>query len=165
MKAVVPASAQNIVSQYANASDYDKLKGYAQTLCQLTNYNDDACDGNVDEYDRDPWQVVYVFDNDDNTKVVCEGYSKAFKYLCDLTSFTSPLIKCYLVSGNLGYFNNGQFTDGAHMWNVVTMEDGKNYLVDVTNSDNNDVANSARSYDSFLLKGGTPDSNEWYEIY
>ena len=164
VKEVVPASAQNIVSQYANASDYDKLKGYAQTLCQLTNYNDDARDGNVDEYDRDPWQVVYVFDNDDNTKVVCEGYSKAFKYLCDLTSFTSPLIKCYLVSGKLGYFNNGQFTYGAHMWNVVTMEDGKNYLVDVTNSDNNDVANSARSYDSFLLKGGTPDSNEWYEI-
>ena len=37
VKEVVPASAQNIVSQYANASDYDKLKGYAQTLCQLTN--------------------------------------------------------------------------------------------------------------------------------
>ena len=162
VKAVVPASAQNIVSQYANASDYDKLKGYAQTLCQLTNYNDDARDGRVNAYDLDPWQVVYVFDGDNETMVVCEGYSKAFKYLCDLTSFTSPLIKCYLVSGTLSSGNN----DGdRHMWNVVTMEDGKNYLVDVTNSDNNDdVANSARSYDSFLLKGGTPDNNGWYAI-
>lgn len=161
VKEVVPASAQNIVSQYANASDYEKLQGYAQTLCQLTNYNDDARDGNVGEYDLDPWQVVYVFDNDDSTMVVCEGYSKAFKYLCDLTSFTSPIIKCYLVSGTLASGNND---GGRHMWNIVTMEDGKNYLVDVTNSDDNDVANSARSYDSFLLKGGTPDNNGWYAI-
>ena len=36
------------------------------------------------------------------------------------------------------------------MWNIVTMNDGKNYLVDVTDSDA-----TGRNYHSFLLNGGT----------
>ena len=159
VKRTVPALAKNIVDQYADVSDYEKLKGYAHMLCQLTDYNDDAKDGKVDAYDLDPWQLVYVFDNDDTTKVVCEGYSKAFKYLCDLTEFDSELIKCYLVSGHLRGFTDENFSSGAHMWNIVTMNDGKNYLVDVTNSDEC----TGRTYTAFLLNGGTLNS-DWYQI-
>ena len=163
MKAVnntVPAIAQTIVTQYANASDYAKLQGYAQAICQATDYNNLAAAGGTNAYDVDPWQLVYVFDNDPVTTVVCEGYSKAFKYLCSLTAFNSSLVKCYLVSGSLGYFEGNDFKQGAHMWNVVTMEDGKNYLVDVTNSDDS----SNRQPNAFLLNGGSCDENGLYAI-
>ena len=60
---------------------------------------------------------------------VCEGYSKAFQYLCDLSSFKDK-VECHSVSG---------VTSGPHMWNVVAMEDGYNYLVDVTNCDEGTV--------------------------
>ncbi len=154
VKNSVPAAAQAIVDQYANASDYEKLQGYAQAVCRLTEYNYPAATRTVDAYDLDPWQLVYVFDDDNTTNVVCEGYSKAFKYLCDLTQFTNPLIKCYLVTGRL-VLEDGNV--GGHMWNNVTMDDSNNYLVDVTNSD------SGRNYDSFLLNGGT--LGEHYDGY
>ena len=154
VKRNITAVAKAIVDQYANVSDYEKLKAYAQLICSFTDYNDDAAALTSVGYDIDPWQLVYVFDGDDTTKVVCEGYSKAFKYLCDLTEFSSTLIKCYLVSGTL---SDGKGS-GGHMWNIVTMDDGKHYLVDVTNSDGN------RNYDAFLLNGGTLNSNGWYPI-
>ncbi len=157
VKNAVPLSAQTIVNRYKNVSDYQKLEGYAKDLCAAVDYNDNAASGNVNEYDADPWQIVYVFDDDESTKVVCEGYSKAFKYLCDLTSFSSSSIKCYLVTGTLSSGNND---GGGHMWNVVTMEDGKNYLVDVTNSD--ECTN--REYHAFFLKGWTPYSQGWYKV-
>lgn len=53
---------------------------------------------------------------------VCEGYATAFKVLCDLKG-----IPCVLESG----IANG----GGHMWNLVQMEDGKWYAVDVTWND------------------------------
>lgn len=56
--------------------------------------------------------------------VVCEGYAKTFKVLCDKLS-----LPCACVSGT------AKTSDGkneAHMWNLVQMEDGKWYLVDVT---------------------------------
>ena len=156
VKNSVPVSAQTIIDRYANDPDYDKLCGYAKALCSLTGYNDDARDGRVSAYDSDPWQLVYVFDNDNDTMVVCEGYSKAFKYLCDKTVFNSELIKCYLVTGTLSSGNND---GGRHMWNVVTMDDGLNYLVDVTNSDEC----TGRTHTSFLLNGGTLNGS-WYQV-
>ena len=117
--------AASIVEQYSSASDYDKLLGYCRTICALTDYNHDAVDNNA-AY-GDPWQIIYVFDEDPDTKVVCEGYSKAFQYLCDLTQFQNNVI-CYRVSG--------QMDGSAHMWNLVRMPNGKTYMVDITNSDN-----------------------------
>ena len=146
VKNSVPAAARAIVNKYAGVSDYEKIKGYSNELCKLVEYNYDAANGNVADYDLDPWQLVYVFDDDESTNVVCEGYSKAFKYLCSLTDFNSSLVKCYLVTGTL----SDNQTSGKHMWNIVTMNDGKNYLVDVTDSDA-----MGRNYHSFLLNGGT----------
>lgn len=57
-------------------------------------------------------------------KVVCEGYAKMFKILCD--QFQIP---CVLVPGQ------AMTADGcweSHMWNYVKMEDGLWYLVDTT---------------------------------
>ena len=55
-------------------------------------------------------------------RVVCEGYAKAFKLLCQEAGLESAL-----VVGNAG---------GDHMWNYVKMDDGKWYVIDATWDDN-----------------------------
>ena len=122
------AEAKEIVRRYAALSDHDKLTVYKDEICNRVNYDEHARDGGVSY--GDPWQLVSVFDEDRSTNVVCEGYAKAFQYLCDLTDFDSDKITCRIVTGTIG---DGSYTE-AHMWNVVTMNDGKNYLVDTTNS-------------------------------
>ena len=117
-----------IVAKYASASDYDKLVGYRNEICALVSYDDTAASGGDSYYkntDSNPWQLIYVFDGNTATNVVCEGYSKAFQYLCDLGG-----VPCICVRGTMTEPNGV----GGHMWNVVTLE-GKNYLVDVANSD------------------------------
>lgn len=119
------ANAARIVSRYAGGTDHGKLLGYCEEICDLTDYNHSAANlGNFHEK-IDPWQLIYVFDGDPSTKVVCEGYSKAFMYLCDLSSFSGD---------TASYTVSGWMDGGAHMWNVVTLE-GNHYLVDVTNHD------------------------------
>ena len=125
---------QNVVQSHASESDYNKLVSYRQDICSRVSYNYDAAGNSSTPYGN-PWQLIWVFDGDDSTKVVCEGYSKAFKYLCDLSTFRSKDIECYLVTGTM----DGGSGAGNHMWNIVTMNDGKNYLVDVTNCDQGSV--------------------------
>ena len=124
----VQNAAQNItqvLSMNAGLDDFSKLRAYKNKICELTDYNRAAADDNSTPY-GDPWQLIWVFDGVANTKVVCEGYSKAFKYLCDCSEFEGK-IQCILVTGDM----NGE----GHMWNIVKMPNEKNYMVDVTNSD------------------------------
>lgn len=118
------ANANLIVEKYANSSDYFKLSGYCDELCDMVEYNHDAVNYNY-AY-GDPWQLIYAFDNDPTTNIVCEGYSKAFQYLCDLSTFKNSSINSAIVTGTM--------SGGAHMWNIVSI-DGVSYLVDVTNCD------------------------------
>ena len=121
------ANARAIVDANQYKTDLQKLTAYKEAICSLVDYNYSAAGGGASY--GDPWQLVWVFDGDESTKVVCEGYSKAFKFLCDMTNFRRD-ISCIVVSGDCG---------GGHMWNVVNMDDGRNYMVDVTNSDDGAV--------------------------
>ncbi|MBR2759711.1 MAG: hypothetical protein IKD66_00940 [Solobacterium sp.] len=126
--------AENIATtEAAGKTDYEKLLFFNDKVDELTDYNYDARD-HIDTYSKEnvnPWEVIYVFDGDPNTKVVCEGYAKAFKLLCDIAGFRRD-IKTYVVTGDM----SGQSAvGGAHMWNIVRMGDGKNYLVDPTCND------------------------------
>ena len=122
-------NAQSIVDEYSGLTDDEKLRGYKEEICDLVSYNEGAAEGNA-EYGN-PWQLIWVFDGDPETNVVCEGYAKAFKYLCDLSSFEWGTL-CITVTGTM----NGGTGEGAHMWNIVHIDDaGENYLVDVTNCD------------------------------
>lgn len=131
-------NAKNIVKKHAGERDYDKLVSYKKEICDLTSYNYEAAYGYADY--GNPWQLIWIFDGDASTTVVCEGYSKGFQYLCDLTSFDTG-ITAYSVTGDMD--------GGGHMWNVVKMPDGQNYLVDVTNCDGDGIG----ADDLLFLKG------------
>ena len=149
--------AAEIVKKYKDQDDYSKLLGYKNEICNLVSYNHNAADNSNTPY-GDPWQMIYVFDGDETTNVVCEGYAKAFQYLCDNTKFHSKRIQCYTVSGDMyasGAGVNGG--GGGHMWNIVTMEDGEHYLVDVTNSDDDSIGQNGE-----LFLAGIPMTKETF---
>ena len=132
--AAAVASAQSIVASNASKNNYDKLDAYRNVICGLVSYNHAAADSGSSVVGIDPWQLIYVVDQNPNTNVVCEGYAKAFQYLCDLSTFSGD-VYCSTVTGTM----TGGTGAGRHMWNVVTMEDGRNYLVDVTNCDTGSI--------------------------
>ena len=133
------ANARAIVERYAAYADYDKLKGYRDAICSATGYNDDAANGRLPANNYDPWQLIWVFDGDPLTNVVCEGYARAFQYLCDMTAFNGSVM-CYCVTGAV---NNG-----PHKWNIVRMPNGKNYLADLTQCDREETG----TYDWIFMK-------------
>ena len=142
--------ARDIVDQYKDASDRARLDGYRIAICALTEYNNEAANDPATPY-GDPWQIISVFDEDDDTNVVCEGYSKSFQYLCDLSEFEGD-ISCITVTGNM----SGGTGAGSHMWNIVNLEDGNNYLVDVTNCDEGSIGYA----DQLFLVRRTSDDAE-----
>lgn len=122
------AKAAEVVAENQGKGTYSKLVAYADYIKNAVSYNYAAADKN--NY-GDPWQLIYVFDENPDTNVVCEGYSKAFKYLCDLTwTGSDPEVACYLPTGTM----DGGTGAGLHMWNIVSIG-GVNYLTDITNCD------------------------------
>ncbi len=128
------ANAQSIAAKYTSCTDREKMTKYKDEICALVSFDNSVSDTSY----GDPWQIIYVFDGDSSTNVTCEGYAKAFQYLCDLglTDSTS-----YLVKGNM----TGTTGAGNHMWNVVSLEGGS-YLVDVTNSDTGKVGDNGELF-------------------
>lgn len=142
------ANAKTIVAKYAGKSDYEKLLGYKNEICAMVDYDHPAANNHTFNQDSNPWQLINVFDGNPDTMVVCEGYAKAFQYLCDLSTFTGD-VTCYNVSGVM----SGGTGAGPHMWNIVTIG-GQNYLVDVTNSDEGSVG----EYGGLFLAGNKSGS-------
>lgn len=125
------ATAAQVVAKNQGKGTYSKLVAYADYIKNAVSYNYAAADKNNNYHYGDPWQLIYVFDENPDTNVVCEGYSKAFKYLCDLTwTGSDPEVACYLPTGTM----DGGTGAGDHMWNIVSIG-GANYLTDITNCD------------------------------
>lgn len=124
------AKAAEVVAANQDKGTYGKLVAYREYITKAVDYNFDVANTANYPYGN-PWQLIYVFDGDPDTNVVCEGYSKAFKYLCDLTwTGSDPEVACYLPTGTM----DGGTGEGAHMWNIVSIG-GVNYLTDITNCD------------------------------
>ena len=137
-------NAQNIAAEIKNGGGTTdkKLEAILQKICELVSYNDEAAAAS--DYDMNAWGIIWVFDNNSDTNVVCEGYAKAFQYLCDQV-FDSSELTCYTVTGTMG----GGTGEGRHMWNIVS-KNGLNYLVDVTNCDGNSVGNPDKLFMQLL---------------
>ena len=123
---VAATRAKNLVKKYAGASDYQKLCGYRDFICDAVSYNNDAATDASMPYGN-PWQLIWAFDGDPATNIVCEGYAKAFQYLCDLSAFNGN-IQCHIAEG----YVNDYGSSGPHMWNLVDMDDGRSYHTDIT---------------------------------
>ena len=147
------STAASIIEDYAGASVYEKLLGYKNRICTLVDYDDEASEG--DGHYGDPWQLISVFDGNTSTNVVCEGYAKAFQYLCDMSELGG--VMAYSVSGTM----QGGTGAGAHMWNLVRMDDDLVYLVDVTNCD----VGSIGYPDGLFLVGCTYGSLDSYYVF
>jgi len=127
--ATAAAKALNVVAANTDKSDYGKLTAYLDYIKNAVTYDHNAAGGGKPY--GDPWQLIYVFDGDPNTNVVCEGYAKAFQYLCDLTFQNQE-------SRPSSALVSGKMDNGDHMWNVVAIG-GRNFLVDVTNCDTGSI--------------------------
>ena len=137
-------NAQKIVTDHIEETDEEKLRSYKKEICGLVSYNEDTAGASY----GNPWQLIWVFDKDEKTNVVCEGYAKAFKYLCDQSSFNGN-IRCITVTGTMSDGKNSE----RHMWNVVLMDDGCNYLADLTNCDGDSDDPSIGYPDKLFLTG------------
>lgn len=89
------------------------------------NVVDDVTNGNFNYNTGMASNFINVFDDKENTNVVCSGYSSAFILLCDLYGIDD----CFYVTGYMD--------DVSHAWNVY-IEDGIRYLIDVTNTNEYD---------------------------
>lgn len=125
------AAADALVAEHGHKDLREMLEAYRDAILGAVSYNTETADG-MHAYGN-PWQMIYVFDGDPETNVVCEGYAKAFQYLCD-------------ASGVTAYTVTGMMENENHMWNIVTMEDGKNYLADLTNSDTGMVGEAGGTF-------------------
>lgn len=143
-RAVVRTFDNAIPTTFAESSaeeiDYARMWYYCRVIADINTYDTYAASLSESErYWCGPWSMIYVFDDDPNTNAVCAGYARAFKYLCELSDFESKWIDCQLASGSAGG------NDSSHMWNIVRMNDGLNYVVDPTwiDDDTNNTADPA----------------------
>ena len=130
----------NVISEQIDINDsiYEKAKKIHDWINAQVTYDYDAASIGGDEYAY-AHTAYPVFADDKGKKVVCEGYAKAYKILCNHFG-----IGCTLVSGT-SYTDSGA---GAHMWNMVQMPDEKWYGVDLTWDDSGD-----KGYDTYFMVG------------
>ena len=120
------AAAREIVRSGDGMEDIDRIRYYVDRIAQMADYDYEALDSPEMEGISAPWNITSVLDGDPVTRSVCEGYARTLTYLCRNTRFSGDVI-CYTAYGEL-------YGSIGHVWNIVRI-DGKNYLVDPTNSD------------------------------
>lgn len=111
MKKVEQITADVIAEAKNLPNDYERVKLFHDWIINRTTY--------IDNGESYLWRLDGPIIQ---AKSVCEGYSKAFSYLCQ-----SVGIECLLVSGTAV----SSISSGPHMWNMVKI-DGSWYHTDVT---------------------------------
>ena len=112
------------LSYRAWASDQDNLRYFNAWLILHNEYNLSGRD-----YPESAYSSLTALTGSSGIQgPVCEGYAKALKVLCDRVQ-----IPCVLEDGQS--YNSAGGPGTGHMWNLVGMEDGAWYGVDVTWND------------------------------
>lgn len=133
----------NIIGSIITDNTYNKIKFVHDYLINTVSYDQTLSKDNI----------YNIYGALINKVAVCEGYSKAFKYIMD--DFGIP---CVIVCG-IGQNSNGDTE--SHAWNYVKI-DGKWYAIDCTWDDpvivgNGYVSNSV--FTKYFLKG----SNDFFK--
>lgn len=126
-------------------TDYEKIKYFAEYICENTEYNYEAAAKGPSEEVADSPNCWNAYGALINGKAVCEGYAEAFKLLCDEAG-----IPCALMYS----------TD--HEWNAVKLNDTW-YYVDVTNMDTTRSNDDDYAYGWILT--GTEDADSYDSRY
>lgn len=119
---------------------YDKVKQIHDWIVSNSEYDTAAVE------DKGAVQAHNIYGIFVLNKAVCEGYARAFEYLCQMNG-----IPCIVSSGD-GV--SGKDTE-AHMWNYIQMEDGKYYCMDVTWDDpiSSSGSDTGKVHYDYFLKG------------
>ncbi|MBP1546067.1 MAG: hypothetical protein J6A37_05660, partial [Oscillospiraceae bacterium] len=146
----VTAAVNSLVSSSSvYSSDYEKLKFFAEYICDNVTYNHSAANSGVGSNCWNAYGSLI------NGSCVCEGYAEAFKLLCDTASIPCILCTSYNHEWNMVYLDGAwYYTDVTWMDTEVT---GKyNYEWFLTGTDNaaaNDQKSSHVLSDSAVLMG------------
>lgn len=117
-----------LLADCPNTSAYDQILYLNRILTRTNCYNTAVYEGNRDLASPMAWQSVSALSGSVGTDgPVCEGYSRAFKVLCDELGIPCVLVEGYSKS-------SASASAGSHMWNYVQL-DGSWYAVDVTWND------------------------------
>lgn len=105
------AAAQSIISEHINdhQSDYDKVRSLHDYLKSNLEYDTVAASSHRPN-ERNIAEAHNIIGALLKCKCVCEGFAKAFKFLCDKID-----LECWVVSGK----GSSSIGAGPHAWNIV----------------------------------------------
>ena len=119
---IAQIKAESDINGNGRVEQMELIKTIHDYLCERFYYDTDAYANYETTKDYRIFCSAGAFLDSVGTGVVCEGYAKSFKVICDQLG-----IPCVLIGGTVT--QNGK-TEG-HMWNGVQLN-GKWYLMDVT---------------------------------
>ncbi len=120
-KAAFESSANKIITEASKlGSNYEKALYVHDAVCRMTSYAYEA-DGATPLSSGITHSIIGALCEEMS---VCDGYAKAFQYIMNRIG-----VDCLLITG---------YSGGEHAWNMVKMDDGKYYFIDLTWDDLDD---------------------------
>ena len=140
---------QDILAGVPNSTRYEQVRYLNDWLTKNNAYSSAYASGEFSPIVWSPISALRGTTGDDGP--VCEGYSRAFKVLCNKLN-----IPCMLAVGDAKDTKDSD--PESHMWNEVKMNDGQWYAVDVTWDDPltgsaNELKQSGAENEDWLLLG------------
>jgi hypothetical protein len=132
------SAVQSIAESAGGVSDGAVLLSLGERLIEKTEYNDDAASsGDITNQSI----AATAYGALVNGAAVSEGYAMAYKALCDELG-----LECYVVIGALG--------SDAHAWNIVALDDGNYYHIDMSQCDVNGMKTAFLKNDTDMKAAG-----------
>lgn len=149
------AAAQSIISEHINdhQSDYDKVRSLHDYLKSNLEYDTVAASSHRPN-ERNIAEAHNIIGALLKHKCVCEGFAKAFKFLCDKID-----LECWVVSGK----GSSSIGAGPHAWNIVKIN-GYYHHVDVTWDNQYSDSSSKDAEDTLRMEGKLGDDEQIRDV-
>ena len=143
--------AQDIVRKNRTLPDIAKMRAYKDSICDLTHHIMSDTGSTTSSYYA-PFQIIWAFDDDQDTAIECTAYTRAFKYLMDLSAFNTVRDHVRV---------HGTISGNPHWWNMVNIG-GLYYIVDVTYCDA--IGGRLTTTDDYFMTGYTEQDGDNYVL-